>query len=122
MLFYLKTLFRGLILRCPNCGKGVMFHGLFKMEPTCPYCGVRYERLPGESVGGMAVNLIVAETLSVAGYFVVDALLHPPFWPHVIFWMVFDLLFVVLFYRHARALWVAISYLTSGVYKDTPGQ
>src|SRR5260221_7036099 len=120
-MYTLKVLMRGLFLRCPNCGKGKMFHGLFHMEETCPNCGVRYERLRGESIGGMFINLGAAEFLSVGGYFLTQALFHPQFAFQVAFWVGFNLLFVILFYRHARALWVAISYLTSGVYHDASG-
>jgi uncharacterized protein (DUF983 family) len=118
----LTTLMRGLFLRCPNCGKGEMFRGLFTMETICPHCGVRYERLQGESIGAMAVNLISAETISLLGFFVINALFNPPFWPHMAFWVLFNVLYVIFFYRHSRALWVAISFLTGGVYKDTDGK
>lgn len=116
--YYLRTLLLGLSLRCPNCGKGKMFHGLFKMEPTCPYCHVRYERLSGESIGGMFINLGLAELLSIGGFFFTQFIFHPPLAFQLIFWTTFNILFVLLFYRHSRALWIAISYLTNGVYAD----
>jgi uncharacterized protein (DUF983 family) len=108
----------GFTLRCPNCRQGKMFDGLFKMVTTCPNCGVVYERLSGEYIGGMFINLGVAETLSVVGFFIAEFAFKPPLVPHLIFWAAFNVLFVVLFYRHARGLWVAINYLTSGVYAD----
>src|SRR5579872_4256119 len=102
----------GVMLRCPNCGKGKMFHSLFQMEKVCPVCGVRWERLSGESTGAMYINLGVAEALSIGGFFVFQALFNPPWVPHVAFWVLFNIAFIVLFYRHSRGLWVAISYLT----------
>src|SRR5690349_21587958 len=116
--YILSKLLLGLRLRCPNCGQGRMFTGLFKMEPTCPYCHVRYERLSGESIGGMFINLGLAEILSIGGFFVTQALFNPPLIFQMVFWVAFNILFVLLFYRHSRALWVAISYLTHGVYAD----
>jgi uncharacterized protein (DUF983 family) len=116
--YALEKLLLGLALRCPNCGKGKMFTGLFKMEKTCPYCHVRYERLSGESIGGMFINLGLAEMLSIGGYFVTQALFNPPLIFQMVFWVTFNVLFVLLFYRHSRALWVAISYLTNGLYPD----
>jgi uncharacterized protein (DUF983 family) len=118
----ITALLRGLFLRCPNCGKGEMFQGLFKMNETCPHCGARYERMQGESVGGMAINLITAESISTFGFFAIHILFNPPFWPHFAFWIAFNILFVIFFYRHARALWVAISFLTGGVYRDIDGK
>ncbi len=112
--YYLDKLLLGLRLRCPNCGRGKMFSGLFKIEQTCPYCHVRYERLSGESIGGMFINLGLAELLSISGFFISQALFDPPLIFQMVFWVIFNVLFVVLFYRHSRALWVSISFLTNG--------
>lgn len=114
----LHKLWVGLTLRCPNCEQGRMFDGLFKMRPECDVCGVRFERRSGESVGGMYFNLGIAELIAIPGYFIVNALFHPPFIPHLLFWFVFTVVFCALFYRHARGLWVSISYLTGGVQTD----
>jgi uncharacterized protein (DUF983 family) len=119
LFYYLHKLWLGLTLRCPHCGKGKTFTGLFKFQRVCPDCGVRFERLSGESVGGMYINLGAAELLSIVGYFVFEALFHPPFWFQMTFWIAFNVIFVLLFYRHSRSLWVAIAYLTGGVYTDT---
>src|SRR5512141_1119931 len=114
----LHKLWVGFTLRCPNCEQSHMFHGLFKMDKTCPVCGVRYERMSGESVGGMFINLVTAELLSVGGYIATQLLWTPPLWLQVSFWIVFSFVFVLVFYRHSRSLWVAVAYLTGGVYAD----
>ncbi len=117
-----QALWRTLRLRCPNCGRGHIAGGLLKINPTCSYCGVRFEREEGESVGGMYINLGLAELFTLGGYFLANALFHPPFVPHLIFWVTFNVLFVLFFYRHARSLWIGISYLTGGVYADPDEQ
>ncbi|MEO8609151.1 MAG: DUF983 domain-containing protein [Chloroflexota bacterium] len=118
LFYYLRKLFIGLILRCPNCERGKMFTGLFTMRETCPYCNARFERKQGESVGGTLINLSFAELLSISGFFISEALFHPPLAFQLIFWVAFNILFVLLFYRHARGMWVAIAYLSGGVYPD----
>src|SRR5258706_5202283 len=122
MSYYRPKLFLGLALRCPNCGQGKMFDGLFKMNPTCPYCHVRYERRPGESVGGMYINLGLAEVLSLGGFFIGQFILGGPLIYHIVFWVLFNIAFVVLFYRHSRGLWVAFNYLVGSVHPDSPYQ
>lgn len=117
-----EKLLLALFLRCPSCGQGKMFRGLFTIEKTCPQCGVRFERLSGESVGGMYINLVLAELLSVGGFFLIQAFFDPPLAPHIAFWVLFNVAFVVLFYRHSRALWVAVNYLSGGVYADDPSE
>lgn len=118
ILLTIRKLMVGFMLRCPNCEHGAMFTGLFNMNPVCPHCGVRFERLSGESVGGMFINLGLAEVLSLGGFFISQLLLKPPILAQVIFWVSFNILFVVFFYRHSRAMWVAIAYLANGLYTD----
>jgi len=118
-IFYtLHKLLVGLRLRCPNCEQGHMFHGLFTMDETCPYCGVRYERREGESIGGTMINLACAEVLSMGGYIVTQALFAPPLAFQLTFWVAFNIIFIVLFYRHARGIWASLSFLSGGVYAD----
>lgn len=115
----LHKLRTGALLRCPACEQGRQFAGLFRMYPTCPVCGVRFERQSGESLGGMMVNLVIAEFLTIGGFFVSYALLKPAdMTPLIVFWLVFDLLFVLAFYHPSRGLWVAVTYLTSGLSVD----
>ncbi len=118
LAYYLHELWLGLTLRCPHCGEGKTFTGLFQFQRVCPVCDVRFERQSGESVGGMYINLGAAELLSIAGYFASEVLFHPPFWFQVGFWIAFNIVFVLLFYRHSRSLWITIAYLTGGVYAD----
>lgn len=117
--YAIHKLWVGLRLRCPNCERGHMFHGLFKMDETCPYCGARYERREGESIGGTMINLVCAEVLSMGGYLISQALFAPPLAFQLVFWIAFNILFVVLFYRHARGLWASLSFLSGNVYPDT---
>jgi len=111
-------IFIGFLLRCPNCEKGKMFSDMFTLREKCPVCEARFERIDGESLGGMMINLGLAELLSIGGFLISQALFAPSLAFQLIFWGVFNILFVVIFYRHARGMWIAISYLTGGVYPD----
>ncbi len=96
-----------------------MFRGLFAMDETCPNCGVRYERRSGESIGGMMINLGAAEVLSMGGYIVTQALFAPPLAFQLIFWVAFNIIFILLFYRHSRGIWASLSFLSGNVYPDS---
>src|SRR5690606_14067223 len=115
----LHKLWVGTALRCPNCEQGRMFDGLMRMRRHCDVCDVRFERQSGESVGGMYLNLGLAELTAIPGFFIVKALFEPPFLPHLLFWLAYTLVFCLLFYRHARGMWVSISYLSGGVQTDS---
>jgi uncharacterized protein (DUF983 family) len=113
-----KKLWLALNVRCPNCEQGAMFDGLFRMNPTCPVCEVRFERRDGESLGGMMFTLGLSEILSLGGYFLTQALFAPPIAAQLAFWAAFTVFFCTLFYRNGRGLWIGVVYLTGGVYKD----
>jgi uncharacterized protein (DUF983 family) len=95
-----------------------MFTGLFHMVKTCPYCGARFERASGDSIGGVYINVALAEFTSMTGFFLSNALFHPPLLLELAFWVTYVLVFCALFYRHGKGLWVGVNYLLGGVYPD----
>jgi uncharacterized protein (DUF983 family) len=108
----------GVRLRCPNCEQGAMFQGLLRPHLHCPVCQVRFERMDGESIGGLAINAFVVPSLALVGFFLTEALTDIPFALNAAIWGMGIILGSTFLYRHARAAWVAISYLTGGVYAD----
>ena len=53
-----RILANGLACRCPNCGRRTLFERgrLFKVNASCPSCGMRIERGDGEFLGPFVVN------------------------------------------------------------------
>lgn len=48
-------------LRCPVCREGKVFENFFlKMNPTCPACGLKFEREPGYFLGAMYFSYAMA--------------------------------------------------------------
>lgn len=113
MSFWL-CIWRGLILRCPRCGKGKLFRGVFAMHNHCPVCDLDFVREEGFYTGAMAINLVVSE-LIVTAYIIpvaVIAGINPqvPFIPIMIFSSPLPILLPILFFRPARGLWLSMSY------------
>ena len=53
--------------RCPNCGGGGLFRRWLVMVPRCGTCGLRFDRgEPGYYLGAIWINLLLAESLSMA--------------------------------------------------------
>lgn len=52
---------RGLSRRCPRCGQGRLFRRWFEIVPSCPRCGLVFDRGEGFWLGTMAINLGVTE-------------------------------------------------------------
>lgn len=59
---------RALRLRCPACGGGPVFVSWFRMCPSCPACGLHFDREPegGYWVGSYTINLMLTEASLVA--------------------------------------------------------
>lgn len=97
-----------LAMSCPECRRGKVFANLFlKMNPTCPACGLKFEREPGYFLGAMyfsyamAIPPLTAMTLlqkwrsperSMASCIVVSAIVFIPL--------------VVPIVRFSRVLWL----------------
>src|ERR1700687_6473000 len=78
--------------RCPNCGRGRLFRGVFRMFSLCPVCGLSYFPEQGYYVGAMIINY-VATTACVITIFLL-ALLFPDFTSlsthaKILLWIVF---------------------------------
>ncbi len=97
----------GMRLRCPRCGAGKMFLGMFKMRSECSSCHFRFEREAGYFVGAMYINYGMTVIIAFAGYFALDYFTAIPFLPNFILWGVFSALFPVFFFRYSRSLWLS---------------
>lgn len=56
-------LWRGARRRCAVCGGGDLFDGWFAMKPTCPTCGIRFQREEGFFASALFVNFAITEVV-----------------------------------------------------------
>ena len=106
-----QILVKGLRLRCPRCGKGQMFTGMFKMRPKCDSCSFRFEREVGYFVGAMYINYGMTVLITFAGYFALDYFTAISFLPNFILWIAICALFPIFFFRYSRSLWLSVDYI-----------
>ena len=102
---------KGLRLRCPRCGEGQMFAGMFKMYSECGSCGFRFEREAGYFVGAMYINYGMTVLIAFASYFALGYFTAIPFLPNLILWGTFSALFPIFFFRYSRSLWLSLDYI-----------
>ena len=111
-------LLRALLLRCPVCGQGKIYSGVFKTYDNCPACGFQFEREPGYYTGAMAANLVLTEFLLTA--VAVPLALTPsiPLVPLIAFGTLLAILFPLICYRHTKSLWMAFDHLIHPVSNE----
>ena len=107
---------RALALRCPRCGVTRLFphrglRGWFVMTPSCPLCGLRFERAQGYWIGAIylsyAVTVVIALIGALALWRVADMSPARQLWV----WLPFVVLFPLWFFRYSRSLWLAFERL-----------
>jgi uncharacterized protein (DUF983 family) len=56
-----QVIANGLACRCPNCGRRTIFENgrLFKVNPSCPSCGLTIEKGDGAFLGPFVINYAV---------------------------------------------------------------
>ena len=108
-----KLLVRGLVRHCPRCGGGKLFTGWLKMRPTCPTCGMRFEREEGFFLGAYVVNF-GAMILALAAFIAVGVavtLPDPPPGKLALGGMVVGVVVPIFFYPMSRTIWSAIDLM-----------
>lgn len=103
---YLTLVWRALLLRCPYCGRGRLFRRWFAMHNECPACGVSLTREPGFYLGSIYFNYGLTALVVAIAYPVL--LFNGLAGEQVLLWssLVFVIVFPILFFRHARSLWL----------------
>lgn len=105
-----ELFWRGLLLRCPRCGKAKLFRRGFTMYDRCPNCDWVFEREEGYWTGAMAVNLVISEII-VAVVVIPLAAMQTPLLPLLAIGIPATALLPILFYRHSKSLWMCIDFM-----------
>ena len=111
---------RALALRCPACGTTALYAGRFAMRPGCAACGLEYEPEQGFFVGAIYVNYAVTAAIGLGSVLVLDALWPMSLTTELLIAVPLMALVPVVFFHHARSLWLAITHLAGGVERPAP--
>ena len=103
--------FRGVRQRCPVCGKGKIFQGVFKTYERCPACGFIYEREPGYYTGAIALNLVVTELLIAIVALPVAASQAFSIPAMALIGVLLCVGLPLLFYRPTKSLWMSLDHV-----------
>lgn len=105
---------RALLRRCPVCGGRKIFEGWYRLKPTCPTCGYRFERESGYWVSAIIVN--TAATFSIFAVFFVGVMVFTfpdvSWGPVLLVAAVTNVLFPIFFFPMSKTLLMAIDLWT----------
>lgn len=92
------------------CGHGKLFRGWLRMLPTCPGCGLRFQRAPGHWLGSWFLNICVVQATLVVAIIAVVLATWPARLSTVAVAAVASVAIVVpvAFFPFSRTIWTAI--------------
>ena len=99
--------------RCPNCGRGALFRGVFRMRSNCSECGLSYFPEQGYYLGAMIINYAATTAVVVAIF--LFSLLFRDFTTlstnsKITLWIGFAVSLSLLFVRHAYSFWLGVDF------------
>jgi uncharacterized protein (DUF983 family) len=72
--------------RCPRCGRGRLYSSLLTVAPVCPACGLDFAKLDTGD-GAIAFVVLILGAIVVALAILLEILVAPPFWVHIVLWV-----------------------------------
>jgi uncharacterized protein (DUF983 family) len=108
---------RALTRKCPVCGRGDIFEAHFRMNRTCPACGVTFWKDPGESLGAMYVDYAVATVAFLIAWLILDFTTHLSDPVQVAIVGAIAVASILIFYPISRSVWTVLVYLSGGIEK-----
>ena len=93
-----------------------MFRRWLMMNPQCPTCGLRFERVEGYWLGSMALNLVVTEGLFLSSLIAVMVVTWPdvPWTAALVPLVAINVVVPLLFHPVSRTLWIGVERRISG--------
>jgi len=108
-----RTLRRACRFRCPACGDGRLFNGVFRVRPECAECGLVFYREAGYFVGAMYLNFILSAIVWLLFYgvaYFLPPLLHISYGARNALWFGFGVLLCLALMRFSYSLWLAVDF------------
>ena len=105
-----KLMLRGLLLRCPSCGHATLVRGVLRVHDRCRVCGLPFEHDEGFFLGALVLNYTVSFLAGILPAIVLVATGRLSVAWGIVWSVLASLLVPVLFYWHAKSLWMAAYY------------
>jgi uncharacterized protein (DUF983 family) len=100
---------RGLLGRCPCCGKGRMFGAFLKVKDKCEVCGEELHHHRADDFPAYIVILIVGHVL-VPAVLSVETNFAPSYWVHLMLWLPLTLILALGLLQPVKGAIVALQW------------
>ncbi len=104
---YLLAMGRGLMCRCPACGKTKLFNGYLRVVPECNACGAPVGLARADDAPPYFVIFIVGHFI-VLGMWQLETGYSPPLWVHAVIWLPLTVVMSLLLLRPVKGATVGL--------------
>jgi uncharacterized protein (DUF983 family) len=104
-----NEIWRGLLGRCPCCGKGRMFGAFLKVRDRCEVCGEELFHHRADDFPAYIVILIVGHVL-VPAVLSVETNFAPSYWVHLMLWLPLTLILTLGLLQPVKGAIVALQW------------
>ena len=104
-----SDLLRGLLGKCPACGKGKLFRAFLKVADHCPNCGEALHHHRADDFPAYLVIVIVGHIV-VPLVLAVETHLAPSYWVHLALWLPLTLCLSLSLLQPVKGVVVAVQW------------
>jgi uncharacterized protein (DUF983 family) len=101
---------RGLLCRCPACGKGRLFGRYLKVAPSCEACGLEFHHHRADDFPPYIVMFIVGHLIGYGIYIAETRFEDVPMWLHVTVWPAAAVVLCLLLLQPMKGAVVGLQY------------
>lgn len=105
----LQAMWRGFMLRCPNCGKGKLFSSYLKTVEACDTCGEEIHHHRADDAPPYFTIFIVGHIL-VPMILWIEMAYFPPMWVHMVLWLPLTVIMALAFLPPVKGALVGLQW------------
>jgi uncharacterized protein (DUF983 family) len=98
---------RGLMERCPCCGKGQLFRSYLKQVDACADCGERFSDIRADDGPAWATVMVVGHIV-IAVLLIVESATVLPMWLSISGFFVLSIVLVLALLQHAKGAFIGM--------------
>ncbi|GJE26214.1 DUF983 domain-containing protein [Methylobacterium organophilum] len=104
-----RSMLRGFLNRCPECGKGHMFGRFLKVRPSCECCGLEMQ---GHRADDLPPYLVIFIVGHIVGYLALKVEMNydVPLWASMLLWPLLALVMALALLQPVKGAVVGLQY------------
>ena len=104
-----EAMLRGMMCRCPACGKGKLFNGFLTVSPACSACGTELHHHRADDAPPYFTITIVGHII-IPAMLAVEFMYRPEIWIHMSLWLTLTVILSLGFLRPVKGALVGLQW------------